>query len=109
MDVTGIKERVFTFNLGDDSALKSVLHLKRILGDHDDDFSFLKELAHGLLMVSQSDTTHNYDVRYIALTKLAVLAGFEISVPSDIKQLNADEVVLDEIFVPACTSGSEAS
>ena len=103
-DMNGNRERVLTFDFGRDQVLNSVFRLKRNLSNSDGDFVFLQNLASGLLAVSQSDTNHNYGIRYIALTKLPTLAKQGVRCPDTAKQLSTGEVVLAEIFVPAQTS-----
>lgn len=103
--------RVWTskLDLGRASSLDSVFKLKRMLSNGDENFTFLRGLAQGLVRVFEQDTNRDYDFRYLALTDATLLAQRGIAVPEDIARLPTGEIILADVFVPAQVEGEDES
>jgi hypothetical protein len=104
----GHKEQVFMLDLGRNLALDSMLRFKNALNNDDDEFTFLQGLAHGLVAVFENRYWVAYDLRYVAVTKLALLAEHGVAVPAGVElvptgmmPLAQNEIVLAEVTVPA--------
>lgn len=108
IDNGGRRELVFTLDLGRDWVLDTVFEFKRLLGNDDDDFVFLKGLARGLVSVFEGRTDNDEDTRHVAVADAALLAGRGIPVPESTRRSSATGIVLAEAFVPAHIDGSEA-
>lgn len=95
------RELVFTLDLRRDGVLDAVLEFKRILGNDDEEFAFLKGLARGLVAVFERRADNDEPVRYVAVTDAAMLASRGIQVPDSAWTPSATEIVLAETRVPA--------
>lgn len=100
-DSKGGSARIITLNLGEDWVIQSMLKLKRRLYNHDDDFTFVVNLARGLILVFKSRTDNTEAVQYIALTKESTLAAHGIAINETVERFSADEIILSKISLPA--------
>ncbi|WP_312369110.1 hypothetical protein [Stenotrophomonas sp.] len=113
----GQRERVFTLDLGRDWVLDAVLELKRTLNSDESDFEFLRGLAKGLVSVFENRSRVAYDLRYMAITRTALLMERGIAVPAgaaasaspDIDLQGAGDLLLAQVRIPARGSGEEGA
>lgn len=103
VESAGGRERVFTLDLSRDWVLESVLAFKKFLGNTDDDFSFLRGLAQGLVMANMDDGSSKYNVRYLAVTTDEALAGCGIACSEAVLRSAEGDIVLAEALVPVRT------
>lgn len=91
---------MFTLDLSRDWVLESVLAFKKFLGNTDEELSFLRSLAQGLVMANIDDGSGKYITRYVAITESRALArqGFHSDV---ISPMLDGRLVLAEVVVPA--------
>jgi hypothetical protein len=116
IEKAGYREWVFILDLGRDQVLNSIFdRVKKSLENEDDDFTFLQGLARGLVMAYQGRTDNDDNVRYVAITKLALLTARGIIIPTESKFISTStvplaegEVVLAEAFVPTHLSPRNA-
>ena len=94
-------EWVFTFDLGYDALVESMLRFQQDLGNTDDKFTFLCGLAYGLVAAYMGRTDNEDDLRYVAVTTVDALARAGVMVPDGAIRLVGDQVVLAEARVPA--------
>lgn len=93
--------RITTLNLGEDWVIQSMLKLKRRLCNHDDGFTFIMNLARGLVLVFKNRTDNTEAVQYIALTKESTLAAHGIVINETVERFSVNEIILSKISLPA--------
>lgn len=95
----GRVQQVFTLDLGREAVLESIFNrVKKSFANEDDDFSFLANLAQGLISVFESRTDNDDDVRYVAITKPSLLSQHGIELPEEFKNI-ADDISLPDGYV----------
>lgn len=97
----GYREWVFTFDLTRQQTIESMLRSKEDFGSQDDDFTFLRGLAQGMVLAYAGRTDNEDNLRYMAVTSVETLdqAGVRITGASPV--LPDGRVVLAEAAVPA--------
>ena len=96
----GKRELLYTLDLGRDWIFDSVFGLKRELANDEDDFTFLRNIAQGLIAVFYFDN-NDYGCHYCAYSDATVLTNYGICIPDNVEQKSKGEIVLAEEFVPA--------
>lgn len=91
----------YTLDLRPSWVLQDIIRLKPFFGTTEQDFTFLKSIARGLVTTFEGQTTNSEDLRYVALTSYQSLVGEGISEFQTSRALNEDEIVLAEVVVPA--------
>lgn len=99
-EINGHTERVFTFDLGHDWLITSILKFKEMIGNADNDFSFLRDLAQGLVMAYGGQTDNVENLRYVAITTASALAIARVLIPDQGLVACDGHVVLAEAYVP---------
>lgn len=97
----GRREWVFTLDLGPERLIRSVLDLKRVLNDTDDDLSFVRGLAWGLVAAFAGRTDNRTDVKYRVVTTRDGLTRAGVSVPDNVGESSTSGICLAEVAVPA--------
>lgn len=97
----GLTEWVFTFDLGHDWLVSSMVEFKQTLGDTDDDFTFVRSLANGLVMAYAGQVDNEDNLRYVAITTSAALAQAGVEIPGGTDVAADDVIVLAQVAVPA--------
>lgn len=101
VEIAGRKEWVFTLDLGHDWLISSMVEFKQVLGDADDDLTFVRGLANGLVMAYAGRTDNEDNLRYVAVTTSAALAAAGVAIPAE-TEISADGlIVLAQVVVPA--------
>ncbi len=95
----GYHERLFTIDLSTDPALTAALRVKPILGSHDDDFTYLRELAQGLLDGFKTESDSLVNKRYLVFSGIDALSRHSIRVPADVVPRADGVIALAEAFV----------
>ncbi|WP_421569017.1 hypothetical protein [Stenotrophomonas sp. PD6] len=99
--IDGSREWVFTFDLGREAIIKSMLRYKPDFGETDDDFTFLRGLAQGLVLAYAGRTDNDDNLRYVAVTNLEALERAGVRMTAESVALSDGIVVLAEVAVPA--------
>lgn len=99
-EINGKWERVFTFDLGHDRLITCMLEFKTMVGNVDNDFSFLREFAQGLAIAYTGQTDNVEDLRYVAITSASALAIAGLLIPDQVLVASDDHIVLAEAHVP---------
>lgn len=101
VEAAGRRERTFTFDLGHDWLIQYLVQLKRVLGIPADDFSFVRDIAEGLVMAFAQQADNEENLRYVVITTGEALSGAGVPAPTDIIQNSSDIIVLAETAVPS--------
>lgn len=97
----GYRERLFTIDISTHPALTAALRIKPVLGGPEDDFTYLHELAQGLLEGFRRETGSLVNQRYVVFSNVEALAQLSIRVPTGfVPNLNG-MLVLAQTFTPA--------
>jgi hypothetical protein len=96
------REWVFTLDLGHDWLVSSMVEFKQALGDTDDDFTFVRSLANGLVMAYAGQVDNEDNLRYVAITTSAALAQGGVEIPDGTDVAADGVIVLAQVVVPAC-------
>lgn len=97
------REWVFTFDLGREAIIKSMLRHKQDFGVTGDDFTFLRGLAQGLVLAYAGCNGNDDNLRYVALTNIGALEGAGVLI-SDYSLIQPDgQLVLAAVTVLAST------
>lgn len=99
-ETDGHTERVFTFDLGHDWLITYMLEFKTMVGNVDNEFSFLRDFAQGLAMAYTGQTDNVEDLRYVAITTASALAIAGVLIPDQVLVASGDHIVLAEAHVP---------
>lgn len=99
-------ERLYTLDLGGGRILDSLFQLKKELGNNDDNFVFLQNIARGLINVFKLDVNED-NRRYRVIADPAILSAYGVSLREN-DLLYSDELVLAEELVSANKVGSDA-
>lgn len=92
---------VFAFDLTAGREINAILDLKKEFSSLDDDFSFIRDIAKGLLTVF-AGTTDNLDAqRRLMFTTVEALAYCGVHVAPEAAPDADGRIVLAELFVPA--------
>ncbi len=97
----GYRERLFTIDLSTLPALTAALRVKPILGGTEDDFTYLRELAEGLLEGFKKEPGTLVNQRYLVFSGVEALSHLSISVPADVVALADGTIALAEAFIPS--------
>ena len=100
VEAAGCRERVFTFDLGHDWLIQYLVQLKLALGIPADDFSFVRNLAEGLVMAFAGDADSEENLRYLVITTGEALSAAGVVAPEDITLRHSKIIVLAEAEVP---------
>jgi len=101
VETDGLKEWVFTLDLGHDWLVSSMVEFKQTLGDTDDDFTFVRCLANGLVMAYAGQVDNEDNLRYVAVTTSAALAQAGVEMPGGTDVTGDGVIVLAQVVVPA--------
>ena len=99
-------ERLYTLDLGGGRILDSLFQLKEELGNNDDNFVFLQDLARGLINVFKLGVNED-NRRYRVIADPAILSAYGVSLAEN-NLLSSGELVLAEELVSANKVGSDA-
>ncbi|WP_282295437.1 hypothetical protein [Stenotrophomonas sp. PS02289] len=97
----GYHERLYTIDLSTRPALEAALRVKPILGSSDDDFTYLRELAQGLLDGFKGEPDGLVNKRYLVFTRVEALSQQPIRVPAGVVPSADGTITLAEAFVPS--------
>lgn len=97
----GYREWVFTFDLTREQSIRSMLRSKEDIGSTDDDFTYLRGLAQGLVLAYAGRTDNEDNLRYIAVTSIEALDQAGVPIAGAISVLPDGKVVLAEASVPS--------
>lgn len=97
----GHPARATTFDLGHNWLITSLLELKKMIGNVDSDFSFVRDLAQGLAMACSDRPNSVEHLRYVAITTASALATAGVLIPDQNLVGSHSHVVLAEVYVPA--------
>lgn len=101
VEAAGLKEWVFTLDLGHDWLVSSMLEFKQTLGDTDGDFAFVRSLANGLVMAYAGQVDNEDNLRYVAITTSEAMAQAGVEIPGGTHVAAGDVIVLAQVVVPA--------
>lgn len=99
VEVDGMAERVFIFDLGHDWLIKSMLEFKEIIENQDDDYTFLRGLAQGLVLAYAGQTDNEENLRYIATTTPVALVGAGVPPSVETAMKPQGPIVLAEVRI----------
>lgn len=95
------RERLYTLDLTQDSAIEGVRHFKKRIGAADGDFDFLRDVANGLVNVFAGQVDNVDAQRNVAVTSVSALARNGVQLPAGAEIPPDGVIVLAEVFVPA--------
>jgi hypothetical protein len=91
----------FMLDFTDQYVFGSISKLKQAIGNQDDDFSFIRDIARGLLCVFVDRVDNaNAHIRVI-YTSVEALSRHGVALPADVLPAADGTIVLAEVFVPA--------
>jgi hypothetical protein len=91
----------FMLDFTDQHVFESISKLKRAIGNQDDDFSFILDIARGLLCVFVERVDNaNAQIRVI-YTSVEALSRNGVALPAKVLPAPDGKIVLAEVFVPA--------
>lgn len=91
---------VFFFDLRQVAAIRAMLSCKEVLGNVDDDFTYLQGLAQGFVLSFAGRTDNNESLRYVAITSRQALIELQVVVPADFPLRPDGTLVLANVDVP---------
>lgn len=98
---SGHHERLFTIDLSTDVAVLAALRVKPIVGSTQDDYTFLVDLAEGLLVGFKREPGTLLGQRYLVFSRPETLSRLSIRVPADVVPRADGTISLAEAFVPS--------
>lgn len=101
VETEGCREWVFTFDLTREQTIQSMLRSKEDFGSTDEDLTFLRGLAQGLVLAYAGRTDNEDNLRYVAVTSVEALDQADVHITGAIPVLSDGRVVLAEAAVPA--------
>ena len=96
----GHPERASTFDLGHDWLITSILKFKTMIGNVDSDFSFVRDIAEGLVMTYAGQPDKIENLRYVAITTADALGIAGVVIPDQDLVAPDGHIVLAEVYVP---------
>lgn len=99
VDAAGHREWIFTFDLGHDWLVASVLDLKRAIRHEGDDLSFLRGLARGMALAYAGQPDSEENMRYKVITTTAALTAVGIPISRNLPVSPLGIAVLADVFV----------
>lgn len=100
-DDAGRRQWVYTLDLSPEFVLEDILRFKRAIGNVDDESSFVRSLAQGLVNAFAGQKNNTDDLRYVAFTRVDSLARFGIAEPDGIVAMGDGRIVLADVSVLA--------
>ncbi|WP_159095434.1 hypothetical protein [Stenotrophomonas sp. YAU14A_MKIMI4_1] len=97
----GRREVRYTLELSPHQVLESILRLQRALGNAEEKYSFIRNVAEGLVNVFSGQVNNFEDLRYVAVTTASALASAGVRIPDQNLVGSNVHVVLAEAYVPA--------
>lgn len=91
---------VFFFDLGRATVIRAMLSCKDLLGNVDDDFTYLQGLAQGFVLSFAGRTDNDEPLRYVAVTTSQALIESQVAIPMDFPLLPDGTLVLASVDVP---------
>ncbi|MEN5206079.1 hypothetical protein ABE473_16680 [Stenotrophomonas sp. TWI700] len=109
VETNGRREWVFTFDLTCEQTISSMLSFKEAFGSTDDDLTYLRDLARGLLLAYAGRADNVESLRYLAITASEALVSAGVVTFDTSLVLPDSTLVLSEIVVPARADRGHAS
>lgn len=100
LDASGGREKLYTVHLTRASDIESVLHFKRAIGNEDDDFSFIRSIAQGLVEVFARSRSNVDPQCNRVTTTVDALAQNGVGLPEGASVLSECQIILAENLVP---------
>lgn len=101
LERSGHREWLYTLDLAQDSAFRSLFRFKSAIGNMDGDFDFFRDVAQGLVNVFAGQRDNSEAQRNVVVTSVEALGRHGISVPEEVRPLPDGTIVLAEVLVPA--------
>ncbi|WP_217539216.1 hypothetical protein [Stenotrophomonas sp. GbtcB23] len=101
VETDGYREWVFTFDLTREQTIQSMLRSKADFGSTDEDLTFLRGLAQGLVLAYAGQMDNEDNLRYIAVTSVEALDQAGVPIAGAIPVHPDKKVVLGEAAVPS--------
>lgn len=99
-DVGGARERTFNLEISPAAIVLHILSFKAKLGNTDEDFSFVRDVAQGMVLASSGEASAAYSQRYLATTTAEVLRGAGIVIEGGGASASDGTITLAEVHVP---------
>lgn len=96
----GFREHVFWLDLTHDQVIRLLLDYKQDLGATDEDFAYLRGIAHGLVMAFAGGTDNEENLRYVAVTSIEALSAAGVLFSDETSTREDGSLVLAEVAVP---------
>lgn len=71
----GVREHVFWLDLAREQVIRALLDYKQDFGATDEDFAYLRGIAHGLVVAFAGRTENEENLRYVAVTSIEALSA----------------------------------
>lgn len=100
----GRREWLYTLDLTHEVAFKSLFRLKQTIGNADEDFDFVRDVACGLVKVFASQRDNTEAQRNVVVTSVEALTRHGVDVPSTVHPCPDGTIVLAEAFIAAAVA-----
>lgn len=101
LEKQGQREWLYTLDLTQDAAFKSLFRLKQTIGNADREFDFVRDVACGLVNVFAGQKENTEAQRTVVVTSVEALARHGVDVPDAVHPRPDGTIVLAEASVPA--------
>lgn len=108
VDAAGRREWIFTFDLGHDWLIASMLALKRAIPHEGDDLLFLRGLAQGMVLAYAGQPDSEEDMRYRVITTSAALVAAGTIVPGSLPVSPVGIAVLADVLIQSAPKRERA-
>lgn len=101
LEEAGRREWLYTLDLTQDAAFKALFRFKQAIGNTDEDFDFIRDVACGLVNVFAGQKNNTEAQRNVVVTTFEALGRHGIGVPDAVHPLPDGTLILANAFVPA--------
>jgi len=95
----GVREHVFWLDLAREQVIRALLDYKQDFGATDEDFAYLRGIAHGLVVAFAGRTENEENLRYVAVTSIEALSAAGVLISDGTSTREDGTLVLAEVVV----------